>query len=378
MKLLFIIFKYFPYGGLQLDFYRIVKEATRRGHKITILTSQWEDEFIEGIDYHFIHPHALSNHRFALEFEKLTLEYLKKESFDLVCGFNRIAGLDVYFANDNCFRTHSKNKKWFQRCFTSRYKIFERLENNILSPQAKTKIFYMAEQQKKDYIKEYNTQNERFYCLPFGLVQSKKFPKEQVHEINQEVRKEFNISEEKIVLIQICSSFYTKGVDRNLYALSSLPEEIRQKCIFLVVGRDNPKKISKLVKKLKLENQVIFTCGRTDVERILLCANLMIHPARNEAGGIVLIEALAEYVPVLCTKNCGYSQFVQEAKNYVLDVPFNQKAYNEALLSLLQNNSLLEQLKFNVTQYAQKTDFYSRHTIAVDYLEKFGLESSIN
>ena len=41
MQLAFILYKYFPFGGLQRDFMRIALECQRRGHAIRVaLTSQ--------------------------------------------------------------------------------------------------------------------------------------------------------------------------------------------------------------------------------------------------------------------------------------------------------------------------------------------------
>ena len=43
------------------------------------------------------------------------------------------------------------------------------------------------------------------------------------------------ITEDKIVLLQIGSGFKTKGVDRSIRAVASLPEIVRKKIIFLSI-----------------------------------------------------------------------------------------------------------------------------------------------
>jgi len=43
MRLAFIIYRYFPFGGLQLDFRRMLEEGIRRGHDITVLYAYWEN-----------------------------------------------------------------------------------------------------------------------------------------------------------------------------------------------------------------------------------------------------------------------------------------------------------------------------------------------
>ena len=44
MKLALCLYKYFPYGGLQRDFLRILKECQSRGHEVSVYTSEWQGE----------------------------------------------------------------------------------------------------------------------------------------------------------------------------------------------------------------------------------------------------------------------------------------------------------------------------------------------
>ena len=44
MNLVFVIYSYFPYGGQQRDFMRILTECLARGHHITVYTLSWTGE----------------------------------------------------------------------------------------------------------------------------------------------------------------------------------------------------------------------------------------------------------------------------------------------------------------------------------------------
>ncbi len=50
MQLAFILYKYFPFGGLQRDFMRIALECQQRGHRIRVYTLIWEGDIPEGFD----------------------------------------------------------------------------------------------------------------------------------------------------------------------------------------------------------------------------------------------------------------------------------------------------------------------------------------
>ncbi len=38
MKFAFVIFKYFPYGGIQRDMMKLLRESQRRGHSVKVFT----------------------------------------------------------------------------------------------------------------------------------------------------------------------------------------------------------------------------------------------------------------------------------------------------------------------------------------------------
>ncbi|HNZ67387.1 MAG TPA: glycosyltransferase family 4 protein, partial [Planctomycetota bacterium] len=365
------------HGGLQLDFFRMLQEAVARGHEVTIITSIWEDAFLENVQYKILQPRAFSNHGFALAFEKLALAYLQTTHFDCVFGFNRMAGLDVYFAGDNCFRKTSSQKKYWKRLLSHRYNVFEKLEASIFQPLSSTKILYISPHQKQDYIHYYQTQENRFFYLPPGIDPKFHIPQNKDC-IRSQVRKQFHISDNQIVLIQVCSAFYTKGVDRNLYALHALPKEIKERCIFLVVGSYKHTSMLKLANLLKIQDKVIFTGVQQNVEDFYLAADCMIHPARNEAAGNVLIEALSMGLPVLCTENCGYATYVQQAHNRICPMPFQQDTYNQILQNILSNEQSLQQMKQDAIQFASTQDFYHRASKAIDYLEIFSHGSSFS
>ena len=45
-KLALVLYKYFPYGGLQKDFMAIAKELLLRGNRLKVYTRSWEGEYL--------------------------------------------------------------------------------------------------------------------------------------------------------------------------------------------------------------------------------------------------------------------------------------------------------------------------------------------
>ena len=44
MKMAFVLFEYFPFGGLQRDMLAIAQAAETRGHQVTIFTRDWDGD----------------------------------------------------------------------------------------------------------------------------------------------------------------------------------------------------------------------------------------------------------------------------------------------------------------------------------------------
>ena len=372
MKLAFLIFKYFPYGGLQLDFRRMLVEAVARGHHVTVLYGRWEGPFVEGAVYRALPSFALTNWGQALAFEWKALMYFQREKFDLIVGFNRMSGLDVYFAADNCFAMNSAQKPKLLRFLTRRYSVYEHQERSIFAGEKIPVILCLTDRQKKEYQSVYLTPEERFRLLPPGIDPDRKRPEneEEVRRIRKEVRSEFSMKDDTLFLIQVCSGFQNKGVDRTLHAFRSLPEEIFDRSRLLIVGREKSRKFEKLADVLNLEDHVIFTGSRDDVGRLLLGADLMVHPARNEAAGTVLVESIATGLPLICSGLCGYSPFVRDSGGRVLSEPFSQSEFNDALSFILSKPGLLENMRREVIRYFGTVDYCHRAQRAVDIMEE--------
>ena len=161
-----------------------------------------------------------------------------------------------------------------------------------------------------------------------------------------------------------------KGADRLIAAFAALPQKIQRKCRIFLAGSVAEKKCRLLAEKLKITDRVIFGGARKDVPELLLAADLMVHPAREEAAGAVLVEALAMGLPVACSGACGFASFVRESGNIVLPEPFSPQDLSAALITLLADPSTLRKMRKRTMAYSKTVDFYSRAAAALDILER--------
>lgn len=95
--------------------------------------------------------------------------------------------------------------------------------------------------------------------------------------------------------------------------------------------------LQQLCKSLHMANKVHFAGFRTDLERILPCLDLVVHPATMEGLGVSLLQAAAAGVPIVATRVGGIPEIVHDGVNgYLVDVG-NTQAIVDAVLTLLHN-----------------------------------------
>ncbi|MBR7131553.1 MAG: glycosyltransferase family 4 protein [Lentisphaeria bacterium] len=362
----FSIFRYFPYGGLQLDMMRMAQEFTSRNIRVVIYCMGYDIAGVPpGIEFRVIPVRSWSNHGKALDFQKKLAKELAKEKFLAHVAFNRLTPADWYFAADQPF-VESVNRSFLEKMLP-RYRTFAGMEKALFQAENDTRILCITQAQQKAFQRLYGTPDERIYQLPPGI--DEKFASAlELRKNRDELRRELGVGEEDILLVQVSSAFHTKGVDRSIAAVAALPENIRNRTRFLVIGRCRADAYIKFASRCGIGGQVIFAGGRSDVASLIAAADLMIHPARNEATGTVLLESLACGTPVLCSANCGFSPMVKEAGNPVLPRLFRQKIFNRTLMVLLSTPGKLADLQLEAENYGKNGDFYRRAKCAVDLI----------
>lgn len=221
---------------------------------------------------------------------------------------------------------------WYQKNITP--KIFKIADKIIVSS-----IDYIKNSSVK---KLYETNPHKFIELPFGVEQSFVVKKP----INTYAK--YSLQEDQNIILFVGGldkAHYFKGVPVLLKAFS----EINSHAKLIIVGKgENLSDFQKLSQELHISNDVIFTGFVEDEELVDLynMANMCVLPSteRNEAFGIVLIQAMACKKPVIASDLPGVRVVVEDGKNGFLVSP---KSYNELANKidyLLQNKDIAEKL----------------------------------
>lgn len=384
MRIAICLFKYFPYGGLQRDFLRLAKSLAYRGNQITVYTMSWtshsSSEQLDFLTIKVIPKKYYSNHKNAANFSKVIQAEIQKNQYDLVIGFNKIAGLDWYYCADSCYvaKNHEQKSKLINKIysFTRRYQALKNLESDVFQHDKKTKILFLSANEQKNYQKYYDLDSARCFLLPPQIQKNRFSPitdKAIKNNLKIKLAESLNINPAYDWLLMVGSGFKTKGVDRSIRLLKYLLDNNynERKICLLVVGQDNPKTFIKLAAEFKIQENIVFLSGREDVADFMAVSTLLLHPAYRENTGTVIIESIIMGLPVIVSQTCGYSNYVQQSGcGIVIPEPFNQDYYNNAVSDVLKNNpnniTSMAELGLN---FRENVEIYSGDQKILEYLE---------
>ncbi len=368
MQLAFCLYKYFPFGGLQRDFLRIALACQGRGHAVRVYALTWEGDLPPGFELVKVPVRGLTNHGRNARFADWVAAHLRRHPVDRVVGFNKMPGLDVYYAADSCYeeKAQTQRRPWYR--LSGRYRHYSACERAVFGPGSKAEILMISALQQPFFEKHYATPSQRFHLLPPGIARDRRAPPDAAT-IRAAFRAEFGLADDDLLLLQVGSGFKTKGVDRSLQALANLPEAMRQRTRLIVIGQDEPRMFLRLARQLGVAEWVTFLQGRDDVPRFLLGADVLVHPAYNENTGTVLLEALVAGLPVLASAVCGYAHFIEEADGgLVIAEPFAQATMDALLQRMLLDPAQRRRWQANALAFAERADIYSNAERAAEII----------
>lgn len=371
MRLAFCLFKYFPYSGLARDFLKIATLCQERGHLIDVYTMDWRDEIPKGFNVTVMPvKHWLNHRRNKIFINKLKL-ILATQEYDLVMGFNKMPGLGLYFAADPCFiERFARIGKVFHR-LSGRYKFYHDCERAVFGKGLNTVALLLSTHQKKAFKQFYSTPDERLRLLPPGIDKSRLRP-DDAEQIRAEFRAKQGLSENNKVALMIGSAFKTKGLDRSLHALASLPDALKKRTFLYVIGEGDHKPFVRMAESLGVSKNLHFFFGQDDVVPFLLGADCLLQSSYSETAGMAILEAIISGLPVLATDVCGYAFHIERADvGRIAHSPFSLTEFT-AFFEELLTSSRRQQWIANGIKYAKNEYLYSMVEQVVTIIEDLG------
>ena len=182
---------------------------------------------------------------------------------------------------------------------------------------------------------------------------------------NNSIRHELRLSDDSRLLLSCGQIGMRKGLDTLIEAfidLSSSKRTDQSPLHLLIVGQRHSQKQEAIeyeqqlfarVRSADLSDRVHFLGRRNDVATLMQQCTLLVHAARQEPLGRVLLEAAAVGLPTVATDVGGSAEILSlpTFKSFLVP-PDSPSALADVVRGLLADESLLEQLSRQLQQHA--------------------------
>jgi UDP-glucose:(heptosyl)LPS alpha-1,3-glucosyltransferase len=311
-----VIFRLAPAGGLEQHCLRLGAMLKDRGCEVTIVTTRPAPA--AGLAVERLAVRGRTNHGRLAAFAEDAARAAAGR-FDVTVAFHAIPGFDVIFCADPSRASAPAGKRWLPR-----YATYARLERAAFAPGRLGRALLLSRAQLEGFVANAGAPRERLTLLAPTVDPKRAAPPTPAQ--RAAARAQLSVEGAASVWLWIGLQPKTKGLDRALRALTAVPDARLLVCGLQEGGRGHGE-MTRLVRRLGVGPQVT-SLGFLDnagLATAMAAADVLVHPARADVTGGVILEAMANGVPVITTAVCGFGEHVERAgAGVVLPQPFRQ------------------------------------------------------
>ena len=158
---------------------------------------------------------------------------------------------------------------------------------------------------------------------------------------------------ERPILTTIGSLVDKKGQNLAIKIVAELKKRGIDVVLNILGEGPNRTKLEELIEKLELPDRIFLRGNVDDPENFLQNSLLYLHTASYEPFGLVLLEAMACGLPVVCADGGGNRDIIEEGVNGFLVKERNPKQLADKIELLLTDSALRQQMSTNAHSFAQ-------------------------
>ncbi|QTA79109.1 Glycosyltransferase [Desulfonema limicola] len=179
----------------------------------------------------------------------------------------------------------------------------------------------------------------------------------------QRIRRQLGINEQDIVIGSVGRLMPVKNYTLLIkaFAMAAIPDTK-----LMLVG-DGPEKESliSLIKELNLQDKVILTGHRSDVENMLNAMDIFVLPSISEGISLALLEAMSLNLPVIATNVGGNPEIIGNNEYGILVKSQDITALSEAMKILICD--LEKRKKLSILSRKRVTEMFDLQRMVKDY-----------
>jgi UDP-glucose:(heptosyl)LPS alpha-1,3-glucosyltransferase len=340
-------------GGAERYSVALAKELSKH-HEIHVYCQ--ETNFpVSGITYH----HVLRIHkrpRWLNQWLFSSLTWLlTRNQFDIVHSHEHVWHGNVHTLHVRCvwasiFEDRHRWKlalRWLQVFTSLRHITYLWLESARIRDKANHGLVFVSDKLRDEFTIHYSDIASRSIVVTPGvyLPDSLKPRDESRHKLNW--------ADNQIYLLFVANDYERKGLSVLLKALKKLKSSI----MLAVVGQSKQlTKFEMQVKQLGLTDRVQFYGQQEDLSTFYRAADLLVHPTLEDSFGMIILEAMAQELPVLVSAfpYCGLAyQFSEGVHAKLIADPLNAEQLADLIQNLLNDPPLQKILITNGLEIAR-------------------------
>ena len=335
------------HGGAAEVPYQLSRELVRKGHQVTIYTSdyKYDSRLITPLPELEIHAFktwlALANFHITPEMARTARKEI--EHFDIIHlhNYRSFQNIAIYwYARKHnipyVLQAHGSLTTFRQKGTLKR--IFDAAWGNKILRNA-SKVIAVSKAEAEQY-QSMGVSEDKIEIVPNGidLAEFENLPE------SGEFRRKYNLGDDERIILYLGRIHKTKGLDLLAEAFAELSMKLSDARL-VIVGPDDGylRTLEQLIKRLDIEDKVLLTgplFGREKLEAYV-DADVFVNPRADEIFGLVFLEALACGTPVVCSVGCGISDMIDGQVG--LAVPYDKDALGKAILDMLSDNGMRQE-----------------------------------
>jgi len=290
-------------------------------------------------------------------------------------GFDKLMGVDVLYCADPSMAYRMSRQPYLH--LFPRYRTFRYIEKSLFARGAHTAIIHLSDNQVTEYQSAWRTEHARMIVIPPTLSPARQRPEYRTRDVRHKLRAQLGFAKDHCVWLSIGVQPMTKGTDRTVEALKRFPDA-RLLIAGLTETDRNSLKLAERARRLGVSSRIIWLGHREDVPHLMSAADLLIHPARYDTTGTVILESIVNGLPVIATAACGYAQHVEAAHaGIVIREPFDFSLFLAALQRAM-NPALRHSWSLAGQQYGHNPTLYEGRGRAAEIIVQCGYQKLAN
>lgn len=327
MKVVLAVFQFDKRGGKERDCLAVARALDARGHDVTIVTTSKASPDPAPWRVATLPKRGWSNHARMRNFASGVKAHAAAARPDAVLAFERIPGADFYYAADAAIA--ARKSGW--RVWPPRMKTYFALERGVFAPPSRTRLFFLTERQRAEYATAYGFNGARAIVLPL-ILHDERYEAAQHPAARETTRSNLKLPQDAIVAVSVAVKPKQKGVDRTLEALIDHPS------LHLLIAGASDGWIAQQARARGVAERFHVLPYVANVMDLMFAADFLAHPARTEAAGQVIGEALLAGTPAIVSDICGYASEVQRSgAGLVIPEPFDPHVFSRQIRTMLDD-----------------------------------------